>query len=479
MSSPCTIRIAIDVLSQQRLESSGHPVDLLGVVVSIVKSPPLQYAKSSSKVEVWITDKSLRSEENACVVLWGSSELSRIESTRLESGDVVRFNGVSLQKSSPQGENSYYFTYSHKNAEPGIKWYSFQNRETTTRIPDAMQTPSKRIQDLKEHYREMAGNGRLSPLPCRFRPLNELQVSTGILSNISIRVKQHDLQQFTSPRPMKRRRQSSSATTKSVMGFATVADSSKPDVTMTLVDTENKFMNDLRRARDTNKVLIINNVFTRKQNEVLGNNCVLGEVVLVPSSNSVVAWEWKSDDNNQNLPQQQQQQQHSMKSTLETEDHGYFIQKRITVLACLVDIQISGELVNKSKCLESPASFVQGMIHKNTTTTTTITTSDQEEAEYRPVTLHLESYGTTSTSAADNKNKNRSMPCPREVLASPDIIQTLCGGIDAKELTRDDLLQTCVFDLIQAMLLEQVKFNWTIRLDCQPFSVEHVVLPTS
>ncbi|CAJ1906792.1 unnamed protein product [Cylindrotheca closterium] len=453
-SSPCTIREAIDVLSLQKLPSDDRPVDLLGAVASIVKSPPLQYAKSSSKVELWITDHSLSSGETACVVLWGSAELSRVEITRLEPGDVVRFNGVSLQKSlqqrqQQQGENiTYYFTYSHKNEEPGMKWYAFNDRETS-RIPDSMQTPAQRIQDLKEHYtREMGNGGRLSPLPCRFRHLNELQVSTGLMSNISIRVKQHELQQFTA---VKTRRLTSSVT-KSVVGFATVADSAKPDLTMTLVDTDNRFANDLREARDTNKVLMINNVFTRKQSEVLGDNSVVGEVVLVPSKNSIVNWEWKTDD-------LQQQQHHSMPSTLETESPGYKLQKSITSLACLVDIEISGKLLNASKCLESPTCFVQGMI---------ITSEDQQEEIYRPVTLHLES----STSSSST------IPCPREVLASPAIIQTLCGGIDAKELTHDELLQKSVFDLVQAMLRDQVKLKWTIRMDCQPFAVEHVVLPS-
>jgi hypothetical protein len=245
---------------------------------------------------------------------------------------------------------------------------------------------------------------------------------------------------------MKKRRLSASGVSKSIMGFATVADSSKPDVTMTLVDTDNRFTNDLREARDTNKVLIINNVFTRKQSEVLGDNSVVGEVVLVPSKNSVVDWEWKTDNDPQH---------HSMPSTLETESQGYLLQKNITLLACLVDIEISGKLLNASKCLESPTSFVQGMI-----------TSDQEQ--YRPVTLHLESFGTSST-----------IHCPREVLASPGIIQTLCGGIEAKELTHDELLQRSVFDLVQAMLRDQVKLKWSIRMDCQPFAVEHVVLPAS
>lgn len=411
---------------------------MIGIIVSIVKGN-----KPANKVELWITDQSLSPDENACIVLWGSTEVSKVESQRLQTGDVVRFNGVSLQNpTNGMGENTYYVTYSHEHAGP--KWYCF-HKSDTARTPEAMQTLPQRIEDLKEHYRETMNGGRLSPLPCRFRTLKELQVSVGLLSNISIRVQQHELvQQQSAPRPTKKRRLSGTST--SVMGFATVVDASAPNDIMTLIDTDNRFAEKLKEARDTQKVLMIQNVFTKKQSEVLGDNCVLGEVVLVPSKNSVVTW----DLNNGN---HDEMSHHSMPSTLETEEQVGCLhndQKRITALGCLVDIEIAGKLLHESKCLESPASFVQGIM-----------TSDQKN--YRPVTLHLE----------DNSNGTT-----HEAYAGPEILQTLCGGIEAGELATDKLLQSGVFDLVQAMLREQVQFNWTIQMDCTPYRIEHVVLPT-
>jgi len=226
------------------------------------------------------------------------------------------------------------------------------------------------------------------------------------------------------------------------MGFATVADSSKPKVTMTLVDIENRFIETLREAIEKNKRLYVTNVLSRKQSEVVGEGCVLNEVVLVPSKKSVVDWEWKSDC-----------LKNSIQSSLESETQvsPYLKHPRIIVLAVVVDIEIAGKLLNESRCLESPTSFFRGITIDNAT--------------YRQATLHLESVVFSD------------VPCPREVLASPSIIKTLCGGIEADEMARDGLIKTHVFDLVQALLREQVKLRWTICTRQQPFWIEQVVLP--
>jgi hypothetical protein len=444
MPAPFGIREAIDILSEKRnVLPSSSSVDILAVVVSIIKSPLVASATSIRKAEIWITDESLSPDESACVPLWGSSAISRIEQEQIAKGDVIRFNRVSLKKRA-QSSNTYCFVHSFEDPEPGLAWFRFSSNNGSShhRIPENMAMTPQRIQELK-YFHQQSGNGSflLSPLRCKRRNLSEIQSSVGLLSNIAIRVKHHESQR-SSPRAIKKRRRSSPVA-QSTIGYATVADASTSDVTMTLVDLENRFSGNLRAAKATGQVLMLTNVSSRKQSDVQVKNCALDEVILVPTKASVALLLSKENQTQSVVPQ-------SLPDGTQTQ-MPYSIQGEIKVVSSILDISIGGKLLQETRCMESPSSFLQN-----------ITTPDRK---YRDATLHLESFGISVVQSIHS------------VFASSKIIKTLCGGIDPEELIRDETIRIRAFKLVHALLREQVLLRWTIETSCEPSNVLKVVLP--
>ena len=132
----------------------------------------------------------------------------------------------------------------------------------------------------------------LSPLPCKRRSLAEIQASSGLLSNLVVRITHYDSQVI----PLQ-----SSATTSSVsgvspkhvrqrqvIGFASVTDSS--GVVMSFVDPGDRYGSFLRAgAEDPRKIIMMTNVMSKKQSEIFGRPLVSEEVVLWPTKQTSVS----------------------------------------------------------------------------------------------------------------------------------------------------------------------------------------------
>lgn len=460
MSVPYTIRGALDTLTSKTSVSPSAPVDLLAVVVSII-SP--SSATSTSKAKLWIADESISSQVSVCVILYGSTEVSRVTEEQISIGDVIRFNNLSLHKATDHDDNDFQLVYSTIDPEPGLRWFCFgsllagdrcikhDQSVDQKRIPDNMLTAPQRIQDLKTWFcnsRNKIFLSTLSPIPCKKRLLSETQASLGLLSNLGVNVLHHECQQTkileTPPSNSKKRKFASSISHASI-GFATVTDSS--GVKMSLIDLNNRFSDTLREAKDTGRVLLLTNISSTKQSDIQciqGKNCAFDEVILVPtratvalllsneesqSSQNLVSYSLPNDATQTQLPGFNSDNQES------------------TLVSSILDISINGKLLHETKCMDSPTSFLKGMIR---------------DGSYVEVTLHLESF-------AEGGN--------HLVFAKPSILQTLCGGLEAKELITEERLRLHVFKLVQALIREQVLLIWTIKRNSKEAVVLKVVLP--
>jgi hypothetical protein len=450
MSVPCDIREAVAILSSGKpisSSSSATPVDVLAVVVSIAQNSLAPPVASIGKIELYISDESLSADESAFVTLKGSDQLSRIEHEQISIGDVIRFNRLFL-RSRPQSSNAFHFVHLNDNPEPGTEWFRFDsNKSSSNRIPENMVTSGERIQELKSWFQQSRKDSfLLAPLRCKQRSLSEIYTSVGLLSNVAVKVKHHECQRATTTsihsRATKKRR-----IPQPTIGYAIVTDESSSDISMSLIDIENRFSVTLQKAKNSCLVLILSNVLTRKQSDVLGTkDCTSDEIILVPTKASVAIF-LRRDYRRPSLKPL------SPLDATQTQMPNPIKDEQITVVASILDISIGGKLLHESQCMKSPASFIRNIL-----------TTDKR---YHDAILHLESFG---ISAIQYNHK---------VFASSDILKTLCGGIDAEDLINKETQGLQVFRLVKAMLREQVMFRWTIEKNFKSTKVLKVALPNN
>ena len=460
MYAPYTIRGAIDtLLSKTEIVSPRAPVDVLAVVLSIVQSPQ---ALQSTTSKLWITDESISPQVSVCVVLYGSNEASRITQEQIAIGSVIRFNNLALRKGTTQDSTIFELIYCTNDPEPGLRWLCFgslleddrcvNNNEQSVdqRIPESMLTYPKRILDLKTwfcDYKRKKFLSALSPMSCKKRVLSETQASIGLLSNLAVSVLYYECQQTKIVEsPSKKRRRSAYTMTQSPIGYATFTDSS--GVNMSFVDLNNRFSETLRKAKEKGLVVLLTNVSSTKQSDVnciQGKNLAFDEVILVPTT-ATVAVLLSNKSESQKLDTQTVLK-HSNQTQISS---GESERQEITLVSSILDISINGKLLHQNKCLDSPSSLVKS-ITKN--------------GHYREVIMELESFGTSSQEGN------------HVVLVNPSIMQTLCGGVSAKELIEEERLRSNVFQLVQALLREQVLLFWTIQRSLKDAIVLKVMLP--
>lgn len=195
-TSPYNLIDAFEVLNQGRQNS----VDILGIVSNISCSDDAQ------RCQIWLLDESLhddhstlsspQSNASAHIVLYGSSEMARVEQETIRPGDILRLNRVVLKRStnitttksdnrdgkicysdssgtgerSKTWEGSLQFQFSSHDPEPGLSWYCLgcidshgkfigKNCDVgatlqvgTSRIPENMITSRERIKRLVDWY---------------------------------------------------------------------------------------------------------------------------------------------------------------------------------------------------------------------------------------------------------------------------------------------------------------------------------------
>jgi hypothetical protein len=463
MSVPCTISEAIEILEEREKQTPASasssvnnntaPVDILAIIVnhSILQSPPAAASSFVPKAELWISDQSVPSDITARITLSGSMEIARVAEEQIATGDVVRFNRVSLSKNSTKSSVRFLFLWN--DPEPGIRWFrlghidstaAWISEEDTRRTPESMVTPENRISELVQWFQKCRNeNGQshsssLAPLPVQRRSLNEIQSSTGLLSNVTVRVTHCDYQRLPQSSSTNNKRKRGGIASPSSIGYATLTDGS--GVTIPLVDPGNRFESNLRTAKDTGRLLMLTNLLSKSRNDVHGRTLPLDEVVLVPTRSTVAVLLSNINSIGTNG------------ETFSLPEPSETISPRseITLLSSILDMSINGASLRDSRSLESTRSFLE-----------TILLSD---GEYRSATLHLE----CSLSIGQLGDT---------IHADSRVVKTLCGGIEAGELMKDESLGCHVLHLVRALLNEPILLRWTINTRQNQAEVLKVVLP--
>jgi hypothetical protein len=582
MSNPLNLVEAAETLllwKKQDDISSVAVVDVVGVVNNISKSDTMKElaaasSKSSTtssryfqqKVELWLTDPSIvecyyhrrpnnsngsgPSLSSSCsssfmpcfrVVLYGSSEVARIEQEQIQKGDIIRLNGVTtLMKpmipanvDSNSGSNvhinanllsSTVFKLAYEgHAAPGIRWFCFgkckQNVfDEDKPVPICMTTSHDRISELVEWWNNgkcrhraasatiyTSSNSKgsvtssrpapheissldLEVLPCRKRRLDEIQ-SLGMISTIQVQVTDVRCETLTSNvRHTKNKKTKQSAGTTSTTSswksstvvFASVTDEStiRNTTAMTLIDTSGQLKPILKAALEqqhnindanaptTRRRLILTHVRAKNSNTLRGLPSCTEDLVLVPTNDTTATIVDISDDLTVNRGSQRVRNNiddTNVAFTQEQCNEGE-TDDTITFVACLKDILVGG---GKSLRSNNFAAF------KSMSRFRRMILEDEGQIRYRndSVLLLLVTTANTTNGNSSSSNSHKSHHSHERIYAGSDILQILCGGLDASELLEDDELCKISMDLVRSMMVESttptaredVQLGWTVR----------------
>ena len=299
MPDPLTISEAFTLLMHQHNQqsSSDHKmpsaVDIIGIVVgvSLYQSP----STSLQKCSILITDPSVdTSGANVRVILFGSTELSKVVQEQVSNGDILRFNRLSLNhQNSSKGGQIMEFSYPHDRR--GADWFRLatsgsNNEQQQQRIPNDFVTSK----DLLNKLNQWSVLESLKPLPCQRRSLREIQGCAGLLSNVVVHVSQYECRHMITPQKTgaKRGRKSTSIS----IGFATLrytatASNGNQTTIMSMVDTSNRFESALDEVKGTNQQVMLTNVYSINLCDVdkqLFRSSWRDDVVLMPTKSTNV-----------------------------------------------------------------------------------------------------------------------------------------------------------------------------------------------
>jgi len=195
MSTPHTLAEAFRILMQRKKhppknEGTTDAVDILGIVSNIstsssaalaLVSAPSSRRRHFSHSQIWLTDdsqvnanvtssgeESLQLFISATFVIYGSSEVARVDQEQIKAGDVLRFNRVALKDSG----GTLQFRFSSHDIEPGVNWFRlghidgrgsfnenyFDDHCSDSRIPENMRTSKERIVELVNWYNNNNNN---------------------------------------------------------------------------------------------------------------------------------------------------------------------------------------------------------------------------------------------------------------------------------------------------------------------------------
>jgi hypothetical protein len=462
MSVPCTISEAIKIFKERRGQdvsnsASRSPVDILAVAVrySILQSPSAPSSSTSPKAEIWITDPSISPSLNVRVTLSGSSAIARVVEEQVATGDIVRFNRLSLRYSD---DDSFQFVHSWKDPEPGFEWYRlghvdrsgrFTDKDATRSVPEDMITSSHRINEIINWCKQQKNgdlDSGLSPLQCQRRSLNEIQPSVGLLSNVVVRIIDYDCQRSPLSPAVGSRKRRRSSPGQTMTGFATLSDGS--GTVMPFVDHGSRFASSLRTAKETGKVLMLTNLTSKIGRDIQERALPSDEIVLVPTRNTAALL--LSNEDLLNYDDHAMTQSHT-ETQIPTSP-----QNHATIVSGIRDIMINGASIKDGKSLKSLPSFLATFV--------------SPEGNYQEAVIHLCEKALDSDSGISSG----------AVHADAQVVKTLCGGIEASEIAKSEPLGRHVLELVGALLTEEISLRWTIKgqdRDERYAHVGKVVLP--
>lgn len=471
MSTPYNLVEAFELLRQRQQKprndqgsnNNNNVVDILGIVsnISTSRTPVTSksYLSSSGRsrfrrCQIWLLDESLdaaasKSSNGAFVgsrfVLYESSEIARTLTEKIKAGDILRFNRVALKS---YGGSSQ-FQFSSQDPEPGFNWFRLGSIDchgrlygkrsddyVETAIPKYMITSRERVAELADWYnnkRKMIHPPSMpNALPTRKRQLDEIQSSVGILSNITVRVisfrSEPTIEKNTSysSGEMKRKNR-----TRPTVAFASFTDDS--GVVMSFIDSSGRFLPELISAQDKilETRLVMTNISTEHQSNLQGLTTSGKEIILVPTETTTVRL--ISEDKIPNHPNTKSSCVYDFDVTQTQETtHG----TDTIVRSSIIDISVNGLSLKTSRSVFSSSSeFLK-----------TITRKDES---FNEAIIHLE--------------KNDEQVCRTGILATPDVVKTLCGSLDVAELSNDEKLCMHSMRFLQDLLQEHIVVDWTLN----------------
>ena len=471
MSTPSSIAEAFGRLEQRQNTArnnaaSTDAVDILGIVSNIsaavrTSTTTRQQALSSCqrrvrRCQMWLLDESLDNKRNssnydmlgARFVLYGSSDIQRLDKEQIRVGDILRFNRVAVRKTrgSPQ------FQFSSNDPEPGINWFRLGHIDghgrlfeknigdvAETRIPKSMITSKKRLAELVNWYKNRSGIGSLSTpntLPTRKRQLEEIQSSAGFLSNINVRVlhvRSESAIAMSKDCSSGKREFQNRTQTQTPTLFATFTDDS--GAIMTFIDSSGRFLTELRSAKNYNHAmsLLMTNVSTEYQSNLQGLTTSAEKIVLVPTKSThvrLVAKEERFVRNNTNNIDSSQPNPTQYRGTRHTTE--------VTVLSGITDMVADGvSLKNTPSVFSSRFEYLRTVIGKSGT--------------FKRSIIYLDT--------------NDEQACKSGILASPDVLNILCGSLTATELLEDEMICAHSMRFFRALIEEHISFDWTLNKD--------------
>mmetsp|Transcript_14303 Transcript_14303/g.33206 ORF Transcript_14303/g.33206 Transcript_14303/m.33206 type:complete len:499 (+) Transcript_14303:226-1722(+) len=482
MSTPHTLAEAFRILGQRQKFPTGNEwsngvIDILGVVSNISTYSCSAFETTTScrlprspHSQIWLTDDS--QVDNAITkrgaaeefpelftrpsfVLYGSSEVARIDQEQIKVGDLLRFNRVALK----DFDGSLQFRFCFHDPEPGVSWFrlgyidsqgSFNENNvddhcSASRIPESMRTSKKRIAELVEWYKN--NFHRILPLssenlPSRRRHLSEIEFTSGILSNVRVKVvKVRSEYVAVANRNAKLGQKKKRSKMLSSVTFAIFTDES--GTSMPFIDTSGRFLPKLRSAQNDNDTtfLIITNVYTEYQSNLRGLETSTNEIVLVPTVASSGVLVVVPDIKNSNSVNANPSGTSDIDAMPMHEPSQHFSSREKTVISRMMDVTVNGISLKKTQSVFATASkYLQTILASN-------------DRFFRTAMVDLETkccYGKVSSSTIE---------------ATPDVLKTLCGSLDVDELSSDETLRSYSMGFLRGLINEGVVLEWRLVED--------------
>jgi hypothetical protein len=310
----------------------------------------------------------------------------------------------------------------------------FDNDAETT-IPKNMITSRERVLELADWYnnkRKMVHPPSMPyALPTRKRQLDEIQSSVGILSNITVRVMSFRSESITEKNPsyssgeMKRKHR-----TRPTVAFASFSDDS--GVVMSFIDSSGRFLPELRSALNKSHAtrLVMTNVSTEHQSNLQGLATSGKEIILVPTETTTVRL--ISGDK---IPIYSNTKSSCVLDFDVTQTQESTHVTETIVRSSITDISVNGLSLKTSRSVFSSSSeFLR-----------TITGKD---ASFNEAIILLE--------------KNDEQTSKTGILASPDVVKSLCGSLDVVELSNNEMLCMHSMRFLQDLLQGHAVLDWAL-----------------
>jgi hypothetical protein len=468
-------------------------------------------AAAVSKCQLWLVDDSCSFCSNlindvssnnhgngvvqvARFCLYGSSEITKIRQENLQVGDLLRFNNVALKEHSSVFPSSPYFQFSSLHPDPGMGWCclgsfhammstplfvlrssgpttclgTINNNNSSINAERMMTTCPKRIKELTDWFIKIASPANilllnqpsssilhLSPLPCRQRLLEELQMSAGIQSNIQVCVTHLFSQPATVISSFSNVRTGSKTTMSKrrklqypipQLSIATVADES--GVVMALVDSLGRFHAIFKQAmmKRSTMLLVVTHVWTKTSSSLRGGNitCSTNEIVLMVTSESMAFLISKTTTMNEtpwrrvDTGETQTQVFGDMPLALQEPNLPIiFVSEVLDVIVDGISLRWKG-----NKVFSSTKAFREAVL--------TTWNDGRENDVWR---YH------TSAKVRLQMDCN---PSNSIFSITSSVLNCLCGGLDARDLVESDILCQHSLNFIQALIQDTVKLKWTV-----------------